>query len=82
MIRKVNRYERTNTAFSAQKNKNNRRNNRENNRRKKGVERKSSVAPMFYGLSPKSARDLLAFPAHYAHVCRRICPGPTFRSTP
>ena len=82
MIRKVNRYERTNTAFSAQKNKNNRRNNRENNRRKKGVERKSSVAPMFYGLSPKSARDLLAFPSNYAHACRCARLGRAFRSSP
>ena len=82
MIRKVNRYERTNTTFSAQKNKNNHRNNRENNRRKKGVERKNAFVPIDCGLSLKSARGLLAFPAHYAHVCRRICPGPTFRSTP
>ena len=82
MIRKTNRYERAHYTFSAQKNKNNRRNNRENNRRKKGVERKSSVAPMYYGLSPKSARGLLAFPAHYAHACRCARPGRAFRSSP
>ena len=81
MICKVNRYERTNTTFSAQKNKNNRRNNRENNRRKKGVERKNAFVPIDCGLLAKSARDLLAFPAHYAHACRHVCPGRAFRSS-